>query len=558
MGSEPIKGDIYNNVQSLTVFKPASEDYAVQIIFEYLNLESHSEKTPHFLNLYDGETDADNSFVWAEGPFDVSEYNCSLPEGERLRMENDYLSYTFTSSSADGILSVGHMCRSGNTSEGWKARVRCVRKGFMKVLSAGTTADKIKKVPDCKYNVPFISFYADVEGTDNADEITSIKFKITNEDKAADIKTFVLYRGSASDFDIHHKISESIKNDGDTYTIKLSEPLHSGHNVYTLAGSFKDESKVNSPLVIEGTALITENHPTGFEPFSSVGNITVLVPPVEYMRPGHSTIAVGDVPLTFYDNGGPGKMSDISEGTTTFVPENKGYKIKIDFTDVELHKTDYSDKSEEIRIYNGKSADEHNLIKVLTETQTAVVHSTSADGALTIVYRDNGATSFYKQDGFKATVSAFSPVEMQLVRASTQLTGSKVCAGTQNVSAMQIVLTTQNTEPALNAQKFEFTASGTYKNIDYATLYYCGRDASVTNKLSIGRTKVSGDEFTINVEKETPLVEGDNYFMLVYDINPEAVEGSRVSSSMTKFALSGSEYKSDDNTGEALSINNVI
>lgn len=560
MGDDFIKGDISNNSQSLTVFRPSAEGYAVQIHFEMIDLQSHSEQCPDYLNIYDGDTDADDSFVFAEGPFDITLENCSLPTGEKFRLEGNYKSWTYTSASPDGVLSVAHICRMIKSSEGWKAVVRCVPLGDMKINSAGTTGNDIDKVPACKYNVPFISFYADAVGAENADMLKSLSFRVVKNDNAADVMTFGLYHGTGKDFDINHKINAEISNTGgDEYIITLSEPIESGHDVFTLVGSFDEDSKVESELSIEGTGMTTVKHPQGFAEFANNGPVTVKVPAVEYMREGNSTISIGDVPITFYDNGGPGKMSGISEGTTTFIPEKKGVKIKIDFKNVSLYKNEYnSAKSEEIKIYDGSKAVDSKLVKILRENETAVVHSTSADGALTIKYNDNETSSFYKQEGFEAVVSSFNPIGMEVTGISSELSGGTACGGEKEVNVMQIVVSTRNTEPALTAQKFEFTTDGTFKNISSATLYYCGREVNMEQALNVGTANVTNDNFFVSANKEVSLIEGKNYFMLVYDISPEAADGDKISASVTGITVSDNRYTVDETSGEAVTVDNLV
>ena len=559
MGDEPIKGDIQNNSQSLTVFRPASEGYAIQIIFSNIDLQSHSEQCPNYLNIYDGVADADKSFVFADGPYDITLENCGLPLGENVRIEGNYKNYTYTSASDDGVLSIAHVCRMVMTCEGWTAKVRCVPVGEMKINNAGTTGNGINQVPACKYDIPFISFYVDAEGTYNADKVKSFTFKVLENETAADVMQCAVYRGGAENFDIYHKTDAVISSlGGGNYKFTLSEPLQSGRNVFTVVGSFKDESKVNSRFSTEGVEIVTEKHPDGVAAFNNSGAITLLVPPVEYMREGHTTIGIGDIPITFYDNGGPGKMSPISEGVTTFVPEKKGFKVSIDFKDVKLYKTAYTDKNEEIRIYDGSSVDERYLIKVLTETNTATVNSTADDGALTIVYRDNGANPYYKEDGFEAVVSSFSPTEMICTGIDAELLGGCVNGGEKEAAVMQMVIRTKNTEPALKARSFGFVTNNTYKCINSATLYYCGREVKPDNSINIGTVGVKGDTFTITADKDIDMIEGDNYFMLVYDINPEVKDGENISASVTNVTLSGKNYDVVNNTEKNIVVDNVI
>ena len=60
------------NSQSLTVFKPAEEGKSIQITFETIDLNQYSANYFLYMNLYDGEADADNTFTWATATGEVS------------------------------------------------------------------------------------------------------------------------------------------------------------------------------------------------------------------------------------------------------------------------------------------------------------------------------------------------------------------------------------------------------------------------------------------------------------------------------------------------------
>ena len=60
------------NSQSLTVFKPAEEGKSIQITFETIDLNQYSANYFLYMNLYDGEADADNTFTWASSSSQVT------------------------------------------------------------------------------------------------------------------------------------------------------------------------------------------------------------------------------------------------------------------------------------------------------------------------------------------------------------------------------------------------------------------------------------------------------------------------------------------------------
>ena len=100
-GTDFIPSSNSSNAQSLLVFKPAQAGMSIQITFEQFELIGSSSSYPAFINVYNGEADADNSFSYATSSSGVTSYNLKLPEGDLMEMLTGTLSASKTYYSTD-------------------------------------------------------------------------------------------------------------------------------------------------------------------------------------------------------------------------------------------------------------------------------------------------------------------------------------------------------------------------------------------------------------------------------------------------------------------------
>ena len=128
-GTDYIPSSNYSNAQSLLVFKPAQEGMSIQITFEQFELIGSNSSYPAFINVYNGEADADNSFSYATNSKGVTPDNLKLPEGNLMEMLTGTLdaAKTFYSTDPSGMMSVGYLYRHAEKCDGWVAKVKCIK-----------------------------------------------------------------------------------------------------------------------------------------------------------------------------------------------------------------------------------------------------------------------------------------------------------------------------------------------------------------------------------------------------------------------------------------------
>ncbi|NPD91666.1 DUF4465 domain-containing protein [Xylanibacter muris] len=537
-GTGPISSSSSNNTHSLTVFKPEEEGMAVQVCFEQIDVRNDGASYPGEVRAYSGNPDADDSFEWATGVYGA--FN-TLPEGNVIKTyDGEYSHDSIYSTSPDGILSVGMLWRYAKRCEGWVAKVKAIKLTEMEVTGGGTDYSVVSASPSAKTNVPFAAFYLDAAGITSPDRLTSVRFKMTKNAAGIDPLSLRLYSGNVITKD-SQPLDAVVAADGDGWHITLDHILSQGKNMFVIAGDFPLDAPVSASVEIEVTGLTTSAMPDGVTPFSGTDPVAVLNPAIVMIAEGETTATVGDTPLAFYDDGGvDGQITKGFKGIITFVPEKPGKKVMIDIKSLKLYEG--SVYYQYLNIYNGKEAVPENLVKRMKNGSTAIVHSSSEDGALTVELSHNGLTGF-TADGFEATVSLFEPQPMTLDSIFvSQVTEGTVCAGDTGQPILRLNLRTYDTEPVLTATKFRFTTNNTFDVITGAALYYGRADDRFSAMIRVGEAEVNGDVFEITVSEPVALVEGENHFMLVYDIDNMAVNGKKIDAALVSVVAGGETF----------------
>ncbi|MCM1109370.1 MAG: DUF4465 domain-containing protein [Clostridium sp.] len=538
-GTAAMSSSSSNNTQSLTVFKPEEEGMSVQVTFDSFDVKNDGASYPGKVYVYSGDPDADESFVWATNTYSGF---TTMPEGDVMEiLDGDYADKSFYSTSPDGILSVGMLWKYAKRCEGWVARVKVIKLTDMTVTGAAADYSAVLSSPKGKANVVLAGFNVTADGIMNPDRLTSVSFKLNKNEAAIDPLSLRLYAGAEPVKDAT-PIETTVTAEGDAYRMTLDQTLLTGSNDFVIAGDFPLTSAVGTEVELAVTGVATEALPDGVDPFDAATPVTVQNPAIVLMQQGDMTVSVDDTPLTLYDDGGAdGQITKAFQGRVTFVPVVEGKKVQIDLTSVKLYGTSYAIYYQYINVYNGKEATPENLIRTFRSDETALIHSTSADGALTLELTHNGLTGF-TDDGIEATVSLFEPQAMTLESAvASQVAEGTVCAGDAGQAILKVNLRTQNTEPALTADKFVFTTNGTNAVVTRATLYYGKADATMAVKTQVGEVAVEGDNIVITPAQPVVLAEGDNWFVLTYDISDMALNGQKIDASLTSVTLSGTD-----------------
>lgn len=249
---------------------------------------------------------------------------------------------------------------------------------------------------------------------------------------------------------------------------------------------------------------------------------------------------IGSTPVNFYDDGGAsGNISQNFEGRVTFAPTNAGKKIKVTFSSLQLFNTSTIGRNDILKIYNGYNAANDSLIATLLKNPTPLtLKSSAADGALTVYLK---STAGLPKPGFAAVVEEYTPQNMTFDNVTLKQTPAEVVAGDKEQSVLSINIATSDNDNPLSVSKLNFNTNGTFANIEKAYLYYRGNDTTgVAHK--VGEVNVAADDFEITLATPQTLLEGNNYFLLKYDIKTDAAQGASIDAGCTSVVVGGTTH----------------
>lgn len=272
------------------------------------------------------------------------------------------------------------------------------------------------------------------------------------------------------------------------------------------------------------TPTITPQIPTG--------DVLMSTTPAIYL--------IGSTPVNFYDDGGAsGNISQNFEGRVTFAPTNAGKKIKVTFSSLQLFNTSNTGYNDILKIYNGKNIANDSLIATLLKNPTPLtLKSSAADGALTVYLK---STAGLPKPGFAAVVEEYTPQNMTFDNVTLKQTPAEVVAGDKEQSVLSINIATSDNDNPLSVSKLNFNTNGTFANIEKAYLYYRGNDTTgVAHK--VGEVNVAADNFDITLATPQTLLEGNNYFLLKYDIKTDAAQGASVDAGCTSVVVGSTTH----------------
>ncbi len=534
-----------NNSQSLTVFRPATMGAVIQITFQRFDVQSDGEGWPGYAHIYNGDPDASNTFGWETDVYGVTE-RPTLPTGNILEtLDGKYTDKTLTSTAADGILSVGMLWKRGKAAGGWVAKVRCINAEEMHTLSAATNYDNIDRHPRTKQQIVLAGFSILTEGESDADQLTAIDIAFPINDQVLDPTAIRLYTKATPAADGATLIPVSIHEQGDTWRLTLNHTLEKGNNPFVLVGDLRDDGIIGGQVSLDIARLVTRKQPEGIPSVNRATPVSVYCPGIVLMGQA-KMVTVGDYPLDFFDDGGLDEdATPYYKGTITFLPQDAGKKVEIDFTKVRLFvASQYGNYGQYLKVYNGTDTLAADLLAEVKNYQTPLIKSSAPDGALTVSFL---CTVSATDEGWEAKVSQQTPAAMQLKEMKVaQVVNETVSPGDTGQPILRVNIITEDNGNALMAQRFHFTTEGTTAPVTRATLFTTRHNDQWRDSTLLGSADIDGTSFDITLSTPQPLLEGDNYFWLAYDIAPTARNSERIDATLSKVQLSDNEYTPAD------------
>ena len=501
--------------QSTVVFKPATEGYAIQVTFEELELHNYNNSTTTnykcYLKVYDGTFD-ENSVTYGTSNYSINEF----PDNEQMIASykgEDIISPmpVLVSAAADGSLSFCFYAKdpSPASSPGWKATVTEVLLETMTVTSAaGNNSFVNGEVWAGKQNVGMAGLGITTEGYSSPDQLQTLTFTCNNS-SVVDPTALQLYAGQAASTAGMTALAGTITESAGVYTYTLTEPyaLSNGNNKFMLAGDILSSAAFNTTAQVNITGITTVG---GFTSFTTATPATLTVEPMFFMTNGETIDANVSQTLTLYDDGGAtGKISNNFEGTAIFRPVTAGKKVMIDLRDVDIFYTSSAvgvGNQDILQVYAGAGTNGELLWEMTTDATVSqkVIHSTSADGCLTVYLKSKAPSTYYQGNGFTAYLSEFTPEAMTVAGISTEKDEEDVAAGQTDMPLFTFTLTTVNTEPALVIDHIEFAITNetlVSSVVSPTNVTLKEGENTIEVKVNIAAQATTGNSFTVTAQR---------------------------------------------------------
>ncbi len=478
-------------------------------------IEFDNEKT--FLYIYEGDCKYGIDETWLGAV--PAGYVKALGKGD---------TYTFTA--ATGEISVLYYCPGTDNGMGWEATLTAVPSKDMewKSLSANQTGLPGYCYPGAK-NVAVCEAVLTTEGGGNPFALTQMGFALTGTTDISELENLRVVRNG-------EVFGDTIPVAASTLTFTGNIPLRSGNNVFQLIADVKSSAKPGNVIDAVWTSAIVAGTERVTSPIAPEGNRAIAN--MLFMQSGENTYTV-TAPINFYDDGGPeGAYTKEFTGTATFLPGEDGKKVAVDFTELDLFNNASAvsvGNNDVIKVYAGRMVTESSLLATIIKNEPIKIHSTAADGALTVTF---ASKTGYPTKGFGAVVSLFTPVAMEVDSVSAEAAETAtVAAGQTHQAFIDINLHAAGTEPAATVSDFTFALGGTATLIKGAQLYYLGGDKTAVGS-KVGEGIPASSTLKIATDGLT-LKERDNRFRLYLDIAPEAENDQTVSASFTGYTING-------------------
>lgn len=486
-------------------FVPANEGDQLVITFEELDLGGVAK-----LYIYDGDAG------W------TSYYDTEVKAGYLAELSGNTAGQSYSATS--GQLSVLYHCKGSGSGSGWKATVTSVPAKDMEYVSTSVMTG-LGSVSRGSKNQTIYGVSIVTDGGSNAlalDELSIDCSALAGSDQVSNVR---LYKGSVSDDNLLATAAATgdelqatnitLKPKSNDYIVVADVLPDASGTIPTLAiGTVKVSGEVRTPDVAQGDGVVVDN--------------VILMPSAA------TVYTIGD-DAEFYDDGGKsGKIALNFVGQATFVPATDGSKVKIDFTKLAIFNTSTVGKNDVLKIYNGREADEANLLCTLLSESSKIVKSTADDGSLTVTLT---SITGVPADGWEATVSQFVPGDMTL----KSLTGSvaseaNLAAGETDSQFLLVNVSADNQLNPLKVSAIDLGVSQGASAIKSVKVYYLGEKSDFSTSNLFGEAQVSGEK--VIVAGEQPLAEGNNYFAVTVDVADDALNGQVIGLSLDDVTIS--------------------
>ena len=509
------EGKISNNFEGTVTFIPAHEGMKVQIDFSDISIfytsSAVSIGNQDLLKIYNGTTAAAENLLYS--------------------VETDKLpSLTVKSTSADGALTVYMRSKTPSSyyiGTGFEAKVSEFVPEAMTVGALTVEKTESRTLSAGEKNSPLLGFNIQTVNTEPA--LSPASFVFVTNGTFPQIATAEVYYTKRSDVFSTAVLAGSATVTGNGVVIAVTDAiaLQEGDNYFWLAcdiatdapNGAKVEATLSKVTFRNGTAQENITTPAGdFEIYNIVRSSC-----------GSQEITVyGDWAYTHTQSSyGSNYAAENCNQTVVFRPAVEGNLIQIDYADFAVYYSSsaYYGVRAKYEIYNGSGTAGTKLWEVTADNCNVGpgrVRSSAEDGALTVVFNPNTASS-YTDKGWHATVSQYTPFDMKVTEITVEQASVKlVKPGEKAAAILAFDIQTEGMLNGLTLQEITLDLKGSETDVDSVLLFRNGEEISRVPAAS-----------TVTLTSDVLLQEYSNRFTVLFNLKADAAIGHSVDAALT-------------------------
>ena len=483
------------------------------------------------------------------------------------------------STSPDGALTVTFSTTTGVTKEGWEATASLFTPQAMTLVGSDVISTSEETVAAGDTDCQLLKVLLKTKDTEPAMTLSGIGLSFDGTSPQwENVKIYSTRNTDTFNADNATLLGQAAVS-GETMSIGFQNPqtLLEGDNFLWILADIKADAQTGTnvnaivesvTLNGESTAVTAPAGQTGREVYNIVHTSTTH--PVKTV---YGSMAVAHKPYSSYY---PGYEGNNKDQLVTFLPAREGYICEVDFSKLNLYYYDapswnptggvspvfkvYSGTSTEgIPVYTHEKA--NNLEAGAEDKNIGIIRSTSADGALTILFNAGTTSTGNCKDGkygFLGEVREYRSCPMTATAAEayhTTMTSVPV-ATAANVPVIGVKVTTEGNLDPISLEGITFGIKADPSVYTSFRLASSGKKETADNASVLATTtEVIDGEVTFAVT--TRLAEGANNFWLLGDVRPDVAPGTVIDAKVDNLTINGTQMavSNADPEGEIKTVN---
>lgn len=537
VGTDPIsfyddggkEGNISEQFEGSVTFRPTTPGSKVQITFTVLDLFNTSTTGLNdVLKIYNG---------------------ASAEDGTLLRtLLKEAVPLTVKSTAADGALTITLKSTTGIPKPGFEAKVEEFVPSAMSLSEVLLKQDTTGFVCSGDEGQTILRLNLRTQNTEPALSVQKFAFTAAGTTHLPDLtRATVFFTGRDSVFSSSNKVGEVALDGSEAFAVACSQALQEGDNFFWLAYDFALNVAAGNVVdagcteveLSDGAHPVSDSNPEGNrtvknEYVSKVGT---------YEKTVFGTWTFTHTPASSYSTNYKAEKGD---QVVTFVPGTAGRIIELDFSMFSVYyaSSTYGTRAT-FKIYSGKSASAENLLWELSSTDDQekgpgrLLRSTSADGAMTVVFNANTEYSSSTKKGWLAEVREYEPSPMTVKEITAFQENSGVLKpGSTDQEIIGIEVSTSGDLNPLSLTSIVLDLKGSQEAVAKVKVYYTGQDRTFAVTDLWAESDAPAASVTLNGRSLT-LPEGRSYFWVAYDMIAAPEPDLAIDAALTSVTVGG-------------------